>query len=110
MVVRRVVRKIGVHFRLHPDDLPGCPDIVFPGLRKVIFVHGCFWHGHPSCKRARLPKKNAKIWFSKIEANRARDRKVVGQLKKSGWASLVVWECSTSDIEKLKTKLLRFLA
>lgn len=110
LLVRRLLRQMGFRFKLHRHDLPGRPDIVFPGFRKVIFVHGCFWHGHLNCRRARLPTKNVNAWSSKIAMNRARDRRVIAQLTRLGWKNLVVWECTTSNTKKLEVKLARFLS
>ena len=110
LLVRRLLRRTGHRFKLHRHDLPGRPDIVFPSLHKVIFVHGCFWHGHLNCRRARLPTKNAKAWSKKITTNRVRDRRVVTQLTRIGWKSMVVWECTTSNTKKLGAKLTRFLS
>lgn len=110
LFVRRLIHRMGFRFRLHRSDLPGRPDIVFPSSRKVIFVHGCFWHGHPHCRRARLPTKNSNAWSSKIATNRARDRRVVAQLARLGWKSLIVWECTISNNKKLEAKLARFLS
>ncbi len=110
LFVRRLVHRMGFRFRLHRSDLPGRPDLTFPCRRKIVFVHGCFWHGHRNCRRARLPIKNASAWSSKIEANQARDRRVIKSLARLGWKSLVIWECETSNIKTLKNKLKRFLS
>jgi DNA mismatch endonuclease (patch repair protein) len=107
MFVRRLLHRLGYRFRLHHKDLPGSPDIVFPGRRKVIFVHGCFWHGH-SCKRgARQPKENAEYWREKIARNVARDRKVQAALTGLGWTPLTLWECKLRD--NLEGRLRAFL-
>ena len=100
---------MGYRFRLHRPDLPGTPDLVFPRLKKVVFVHGCFWHGH-HCKRgARQPKDNAAYWRAKIARNRLRDTKSLRALRDGGWAPLVIWECETREAEPLSRKLARFL-
>ncbi|WP_425909754.1 very short patch repair endonuclease [Nitrobacter sp. TKz-YC02] len=110
LFVRRMVHRLGYRFRLHRKDLPGNPDIVFPSRRKVIFVHGCFWHGH-NCKRgAREPKANADYWRAKIGRNRLRDSASVKALRAAGWTPLVVWECELRVPDKLKAKITRFLA
>jgi DNA mismatch endonuclease (patch repair protein) len=97
-------------YRLHGAHLPGKPDLVFSSLRKVVFVHGCFWHGH-DCKRgARAPKDNATYWREKIARNRARDVAAVSALAGAGWSALVVWECETRDAGALKARLAAFLA
>src|SRR5271157_2589305 len=109
MIVRRMVHGMGKRYRLHRDDLPGKPDLTFPRLRKVIFVHGCFWHGH-DCKRgARQPKDNAEYWIKKIRRNRARDAKSQETLKLMGWDVLVIWECELKDHDALRDRLKTFL-
>ncbi len=112
MAVRRLVHGMGYRYRLHGRDLPGCPDLVFPRLRKVLFVHGCFWHRHPNpeCKLARLPKSRLDFWLPKLEENRRRDREQQEALLDLGWRFLVVWECETPDIPNLVEKLRMFLA
>lgn len=109
--VRGAVRALGYgrRYRLHGAHLPGKPDLVFTSLGKVVFVHGCFWHGH-DCKRgARAPKDNAGYWRAKIDRNRARDASSLKALKADGWRSLVVWECQTRDGESLSRRLAAFL-
>jgi DNA mismatch endonuclease (patch repair protein) len=108
MVVRRLVHALGHRFRLHRKDLPGSPDIVFPSRRKIVFVHGCFWHGH-DCRYGRLPKSNVPFWQEKIAKNRARDARNVSELLESGWSVLVLWQCQTKDRAGLKKLLTRFL-
>ena len=88
---------------------PGCPDIVFPGRRKVIFVHGCFWHRHERCRLARLPKSRLDFWLPKLEANRSRDKKVVEELLADGWGVQIVWECQLADRDQLSRRLRSFL-
>lgn len=110
LTVRHVIFPMGYRYRLHRKDLPGKPDLVFPGLRKVIFVNGCFWHGHDCVRGARAPKTNAKYWREKIARNRARDEVNAATLKKGGWAVAVVWECETKNELKLGEKLRRFLS
>lgn len=110
--VRAAVRALGYarRYRLNGAALPGKPDLVFGGLRKVIFVHGCFWHGH-DCKRgARAPKDNAAYWRTKIERNRARDAAALKALRREGWSPLVVWECETREAASLSRKLGEFLS
>ena len=92
MLVRRGLHARGFRFRLHRRDLPGCPDLVFPGYRAVVFVHGCFWHGH-SCAMFKLPVTRADFWATKIEGNRRRDARVLQDLSAAGWRTLVLWEC-----------------
>ncbi len=108
MIVRRLLHAHGFRYRLHRRGLPGCPDLVFSGRRKIIFIHGCFWHGHGCARGARMPKAHADYWATKIERNRRRDEKARSQLQDEGWDVLVVWEC---DIGKpnLLQRLTRFL-
>lgn len=109
MLVRRIVHGLGYRYRLHRKDLPGKPDLVFPARCKVIFVHGCFWHGH-DCKRgARTPKTNRDYWQAKIARNRERDVEHWEKLKETGWNVLVIWECEIRDREKLTKQLRNFL-
>ena len=93
MAVRRYLHARGLRFRLHRRDLPGRPDLVFPSRRVAVFVHGCFWHQHPGCKRAKLPQTRADSWRRKLEANRERDVAALKALEEAGWTALVVWEC-----------------
>jgi DNA mismatch endonuclease (patch repair protein) len=108
LAVRRLVHKMGYRFRLHRHDLPGRPDMVFPAKKKVIFVHGCFWHSH-NCKLAHDPKSNRDYWGPKLERNRLRDAKNLAALAAEGWESLVVWECETCDEGGLKQRVGAFL-
>jgi DNA mismatch endonuclease (patch repair protein) len=107
--VRRIAHALGFRFRLYRQDLPGCPDLVFPRLGKIILVHGCFWHGHSCPRGARIPKANQAYWTAKIARNRARDQRTLRQLRALGWKVLVVWECATRDQVRLETKIARFL-
>ncbi|MGE0595982.1 MAG: DNA mismatch endonuclease Vsr [Hyphomonadaceae bacterium] len=109
--VRAAVRAAGYarRYRLGGGGLPGKPDLVFGPLRKVVFVHGCFWHGHDCRRGARAPKDNAAYWSAKIARNRVRDADVLAALAASGWSALVVWECGTRDKEALAASLSRFL-
>ncbi len=109
MAVRRLVFAQGFRYRLHAKDLPGKPDLVFPRLSKVIFVHGCFWHGHSCARGARIPVHNREYWTGKIARNASRDRKSRASLRSLGWESLVVWECELKKPEGLGRKLLAFL-
>ncbi|OUJ13005.1 Fis family transcriptional regulator [Acetobacter sp. DsW_063] len=109
LAVRKLLFSLGYRYRLHRKDLSGSPDIVFPGRRKVIFVHGCFWHGH-DCKRgARTPKTNAEYWRTKITRNIERDRRSAATLRDQGWRALTLWECEIGDRDKLTTILRDFL-
>ena len=109
MTVRRMVHALGYRFRLHRKGLPGRPDLAFPGRSKVIFVHGCFWHGHNCARGARLPVQNRAYWAAKIARNRARDQANPPALRELGWKSLVIWECQMKDQNALKNRMLRFL-
>jgi len=109
MTVRRIVHRMGYLFRLHRKDLPGKPDLVFPGMHKAIFVHGCFWHGHNCTRGARVPQNNQIYWLNKISRNRARDRKNVKDLLATGWKSLVVWECALLNEGGVMTQVRDFL-
>ena len=110
MLVRRMVRAMGYRYRLHRKDLPGKPDLVFSSRKKIIFVHGCFWHGHDCLRGDRMPKTNRKYWKKKISGNVKRDVKHTSELKKSGWEVLLVWECETRDAEALTKSLNNFLS
>jgi DNA mismatch endonuclease, patch repair protein len=109
MAVRRIVSQLGFRFQLHERQLPGRPDLVFRSRRSVIFVNGCFWHGHKRCRLFRMPRRNQEYWIPKIEANRSRDRRNKLSLTRQGWRYLVVWECELKRIEFLKTRVERFL-
>ncbi len=109
IAVRKVLYGLGYRYRLNRSDLPGKPDIVFPGRRKVIFVHGCFWHGHDCRRGARTPINNREYWLNKISRNRERDQRTKGDLGDLGWGCLVVWECEIKDDGALKERLVTFL-
>jgi DNA mismatch endonuclease (patch repair protein) len=109
LAVRRLVHSLGYRFRLHRKGLPGTPDIVFPARRAVIFVHGCYWHGH-DCKRgARMPKTNIDYWRTKIDRNAARDAASVAAIEADGWRVLIIWECEIKDTGLLARRLVDFL-
>lgn len=109
MFVRSLIHKLGFRYRLHYKTLPGKPDLAFPSKRKVIFVNGCFWHGHQGCPKGRLPKSNLDVWAPKIQRNQARDAEVQEQLKNSGWIALTVWQCELKDPAELQERVLSFL-
>lgn len=109
LAVRRLAHGMGYRFRLHRKDLPGKPDLTFPRLRKVVFVHGCFWHGHDCARGARIPVQNREYWTRKVARNMERDRSVRSALQGLGWKSLVVWECEIKDLDRLRRELRRFL-
>lgn len=93
MAVRKFLFAKGLRYRLHDPKLPGKPDIIFPKYRTVVFIHGCFWHGHEECRYFKLPKTRTDFWKNKIEINKARDEKNTKMLEKLGWRILCVWEC-----------------
>jgi DNA mismatch endonuclease, patch repair protein len=107
LAVRRLVHRLGYRYRLHRKDLPG----IFGPARKVIFVHGCFWHGHdhPACRDGRAPRSNQDYWLPKLARNRERDATSIAALRASGWDVLVVWECETVDKEALEARVAGFL-
>lgn len=107
--VRSLLHRLGYRFRLHGRHLPGTPDIVFSSRRKVIFVHGCFWHRHPGCKYAYVPRSRSDFWQAKFKANAERDIRDQAQLAALGWSVLVVWECETRQPESLIRRLVEFL-
>jgi DNA mismatch endonuclease (patch repair protein) len=106
--VRSMVHRMGFRFRLHRKDLPGKPDMVFASRRKVIFVHGCFWHAH-DCRVAHTPKSNAAYWGPKLERNKARDQRNGEALRATGWKTLVIWECETEHETALRARIKHFL-
>lgn len=107
--VRRLIFRMGFRYRLHVKGLPGKPDIVMAGRRKIVDVRGCFWHGHKRCKYGKLPKSHQSFWKSKIERNRERDSGNLQLLKRQGWKVLVVWQCELKNLELLKIKLYEFI-
>lgn len=109
MLVRRLVFAEGYRYRLHDRKLPGCPDLVFRGRAKIIFVHGCFWHRHEKCARARMPKSRLDFWEPKLTANRERDSRNKKLLTREGWKVLTIWECQLKNVERLKQTIRRFL-
>ena len=108
LTVRRLVHKLGYRYRLHRTDLPGTPDLVFVSRRKVIFVHGCFWHAH-HCKVGHVPKSNVDYWAPKLQRNRKRDTKTLKALTAMGWRSLVIWECEIKDENAVVKRVKAFL-
>lgn len=107
--VRRLVHGLGYRYRLHRRDLPGTPDLVFPARRKVIFVHGCFWHRHQGCPNTRTPKSRVGFWRAKLDENRRRDARTRRRLRATGWGVLVVWECQTRNLEAVARRARSFL-
>jgi DNA mismatch endonuclease (patch repair protein) len=109
MVVRRAVHALGYRYRLHRHDLPGRPDMVFVARKKIIFVHGCFWHQHADCRTAHVPKSNLRYWAAKLARNVKRDARNLANLRRDGWKVLVIWECATKDLGNLQRQLRNFL-
>lgn len=109
MKVRRLVHGMGYRYRLHGRNLPGKPDLVFPGRGKVIFVHGCFWHAHACKYGMRTPKSNVEFWDDKLLRNKERDRRTRAALCRQGWKVFVVWQCQCKNIEKVGKRIIAFL-
>jgi len=110
MIVRRTIHAMGYRYRLHENRLPGHPDIVLPRHRKVILVHGCFWHRHDCPDGRKLPHSRPEYWGPKLERNRVRDEATIAELCELGWDVLVVWECEARDVTALSRALHKFLA
>lgn len=108
-IVRRLVFAAGYRYRLHARALPGTPDLVFAGRRKVILVHGCFWHLHEGCALARIPKTRVEFWEEKLYGNRRRDARNLAALALAGWEVLTLWECELADRAALETRVRTFL-
>ena len=109
LAARKTLTRLGARYRLHRKDLPGNPDIVMPGRRLAIFVHGCFWHGHDCPRGARVPKQNRDYWLGKVERNRARDIASRTALESQGWWVETIWECEMKDPMALEARLRRVL-
>ena len=109
ILVRRSLFRLGYRFRLHRKDLPGKPDIVFPGRRKVIFVHGCFWHQHQACREGRIPGSRQEYWIPKLTRNINRDSEHAHELQELGWEVLVIWECETTHLNRVMKTVIEFL-
>lgn len=107
--IRKLLFGLGYRFRLHRKDLPGTPDIVFAGRKRVIFVHGCFWHQHQDCREGRLPGSRQEYWIPKLKNNISRDQKHMVELQKLGWKVLVIWECQVTNIDRTEDMMLKFL-
>lgn len=108
LLVRKLLHSLGFRYRLHRRDLPGTPDIVLPGRRIAIFVHGCYWHGH-GCSKGQLAKSNTTFWSDKIRANQVRDARNLAELTAKGWTPVVIWQCELRDLEDLQLRLVRLL-
>ena len=107
--VRKMVFAAGYRYRIHVKNLPGSPDLTFPGRKKVIFVHGCFWHRHEGCDLARMPKSRIDFWCSKLSGNKLRDARTIEALRGAGWDVMVVWECELRDPESVARAIQIFL-
>jgi DNA mismatch endonuclease (patch repair protein) len=110
LIIRSITHRLGYRFRLHRRDLPGTPDLVFPGRRKIIIVHGCFWHRHRNCKFAYMPKSNQAFWQRKFDANIRHDKAVMKELRKLKWSVLVIWGCGQNNPDALSERIDRFLS
>lgn len=108
MAIRQLVHGLGFRYRLHVKDLPGRPDLVFPRRRKIIFVHGCYWHRH-RCPASTLPRAHREYWKTKLSRNAERDKRNLRELRKTGWDVLIIWECQIGDRGSLRKRLVRFL-
>ncbi|MBI4695345.1 MAG: DNA mismatch endonuclease Vsr [Gammaproteobacteria bacterium] len=106
LIVRRIAHRMGLRYRIHVRNLPGCPDMVLPRHRTVIFVHGCFWHRHKDCANAATPKTRTEFWTSKFQQNISRDARAVAALEALGWRTMIIWECETGDAEKIEGRLM----
>jgi len=100
---------MGFRFRINRADLPGKPDIVLPRHKKIVFVHGCFWHGHKGCRRSARPSTNVEFWDRKLSGNIKRDQRLKRKLERDGWRVLIVWSCETRNTDRVKSKLTTFL-
>jgi DNA mismatch endonuclease (patch repair protein) len=109
LLVRKLVFALGFRYRLHDRKLPGSPDLVFRPRRRIIFVHGCFWHQHARCPIARVPKSRQEFWTRKFEGNKLRDQRNKRALARQGWKVLTIWECQLSDPERVSARIGRFL-
>jgi DNA mismatch endonuclease (patch repair protein) len=109
LILRRLIHRLGYRFRLHRKDLPGRPDLVFPSRRKVIFIHGCFWHQHSECREGRMPGSRREYWEPKLTRNQVRDAENQARLEEQEWDVLTVWECSLQKPKALARTLRRFL-
>ena len=109
MAVRRLLHSLGYRYRLHVKDLPGKPDIVFPGRRRIIMVHGCFWHQHSGCREGKIPQSRRDYWMDKLGRNKQRDLDHMTALQRAGWEILVLWECQIQSSCNLEETLASFL-
>ena len=110
LLIRKLLTELGARYRLHRKDLPGSPDVVMPGRRLAIFVHGCFWHGHDCARGSRVPKANRDYWLAKVARNTARDTRNLTDLAAAGWRVETIWECEMKDRARLRERLETLLA
>lgn len=110
MLVRKLIYSLGYRYRLHDASLPGKPDIIFTRRKKIIFIHGCFWHGHRCRRGDRIPSTNTEYWLQKIEKNKARDKQAIKKLERDGWKVLILWECELKKSDLLENIVVDFLA
>jgi DNA mismatch endonuclease (patch repair protein) len=109
LVLRRLIHGLGYRFRLHRKDLPGRPDLVFAKRRKIVFLHGCFWHQHPDCREGRTPATRRDYWVPKLKKNQIRDAASRALLEEQGWKVLIIWECELGNISAVKRAVMKFL-
>lgn len=109
IAVRRMAHAMGFRYRLHRKDLPGCPDLVFPRLKLAVFVHGCFWHVHEGCRKAKIPASNTEFWTAKLLGNRERDRRTCAALETAGWRVETIWECEIMKPAEVEKRLRQIL-
>ena len=109
LLIRHLLHANGYRYRLHAKNLPGCPDLVFPGRKKIVFIHGCWWHGHDCTRGSRIPNTNTDYWIKKVVRNRARDLASRRQLQSDGWRVLALWECELRDEGSVLKRLVQFL-
>lgn len=109
LVVRRLLHAVGYRFRLQWKAAPGRPDVAFPGRRRIIYIHGCFWHQHEGCRLSHVPNTRRAFWQEKFDRNRARDARQLEKAEAEGWEALVIWECETRDARLLLERMQAFL-
>ena len=109
MTVRRALHRLGYRYRLHRKGLPGRPDLTFVSRKKVLFINGCFWHLHPGCSRAKIPRTNQVFWVRKLTRNRSRDADNIESLRKLGWDTMTVWQCELRDLDSALNRIVIFL-
>ena len=109
LLIRRMLHGLGYRYSLHRRDLPGVPDLVFPSRKKVILVHGCFWHQHKGCSDGRLPKSHKEYWLPKLLRNVKRDGRNISKLRRDKWSVILLWECEIANVDTMRKRLVRFL-